>query len=124
MAEAPSNLVCPRCKFVGKSVQSLKVHIGRVHGAASTAKTAKRGPGRRRRGRRCKICGKIIKTAAALKAHMTRKHAGAPVGSAAGGTRALTALDKDLMTLSLPALADLYEAARRELHRRLPPMAE
>jgi uncharacterized C2H2 Zn-finger protein len=118
MAESPTNLNCPKCKFVGKSPQSLKVHIGRAHGAAKKTGT-NRAARRRRRGRACELCGQILKTGPALKAHMTRMHAGQSFGEAKSASQRITPLDRDLMGLSLPALAQLFEAGKRELHRRL-----
>ncbi len=125
MADSPFN--CPKCKFVGKSAQSLKVHASRMHKAGKKGpakkKTAvkKAGEGPKPRGRRCPKCGKIIKTAAALKAHMTRMHKrGRPKGDkkAVGASQ----LERDLMGVSLAGLVDLYEACQRELQRRLAEM--
>lgn len=118
MADGSSNLSCPKCKFVGKSPQSLKVHIGRAHGAAKKgrARGVRRG---KKRGKSCEVCGKVLKTGPALKTHMTRMHAGRPVDQAQAPVRRATPLDRDLMSLSLSALAELFEAGKRELHRRL-----
>lgn len=118
MTDASSNLNCPSCEFVGKSPQSLKVHVGRAHGSPKKAGT--RGPGRGgRRGKTCNLCGKVLKTSPALKTHMTRMHAGETVGQATAHVGKATPLDRDLMGLSLAALAELFEAGKRELQRRL-----
>ncbi len=142
MAKTANSLNCPKCSFVGKSEQSLKVHIGLAHKhgkgkknakakarlkAAATSKTT-----RRRRGVRCQRCGKILKTPAALKTHTTRMHKtskkrgpgrpkkqGRAVSAKAG--RAST-LDRTLMSLSLAEVADLHSACRKELARRLSEM--
>ncbi len=117
MANGKSSLACPKCDFVGKSVQSLKVHIGRAHGVGrrsrrrrgSVAKGRAAGAGR---GTGCVTCGRSFKTNAAMKAHVTRFHG----GTAAQG---LPPLQQQLLGLSLADLADLYEACRAELRRRL-----
>ncbi len=125
---ADSAFKCPKCAFVGKSVQSLRVHTARAHGKGIKAKAKKKKAAAGRsgrvvatRGRRCPKCGKMIKTAAALKAHITRMHKrGRPAaGKKAGGA---SQLDRDLMELSLAGLVDLYDACRRELQRRLAEM--
>ena len=65
------------------------------------------------------MCGKIIKTPAALKAHKTRMHKGRRGRPAAKRTGKATALDRKLMGLSLAEVADLHSACRKELGRRL-----
>jgi uncharacterized C2H2 Zn-finger protein len=115
MPEIASSLKCPKCSFVGKSAQSLKVHIGRAHGAKKRAK---------RRGRKanaCPTCGQGFKTPAALKAHITRFHSGRPGKAAAKRTGRMSSFDRDMQQLPLSAIADLYEACQRELQRRLGP---
>jgi hypothetical protein len=119
MPATASSLKCPRCKFVGKSVQSLKVHIGRVHGAK------KKAAGRRgRKANACSTCGQGFKTPAALKAHNTRFHSGRAVkaGGMKGGR--VSAIDRDMRQLPLSAVADLFEACQKELQRRLMPSME
>jgi uncharacterized C2H2 Zn-finger protein len=111
MAEGKSSLACPRCSFVGKSVQSLKVHIGRAHGSKRRSRRT-RGPAAGRRGTRCSACGQSFKTIAARKAHVTRFH-----GGAAG--EGLSPLQQQLVGLAVGELADLYDACRAELRRRL-----
>ena len=124
MAETASSLKCPRCSFVGKSVQSLKVHMAIVH-KRGRRKKAKAGLKRvRARGVRCSTCGKILKTPAALKAHVTRMHKGRAWSKKKGRrvaakTGAASALDRRLMNLSLAEVADLHDACRKELGRRL-----
>jgi hypothetical protein len=77
---------------------------------------AKRG---RPRGVRCATCGKILKTAAARKTHITRMHKGRRGRPAAKKTGRASSLDHRLMKLSLAEVADLHSACRRELGRRL-----
>ena len=117
MPDTASSLKCPRCTFVGKSVQSLKVHIGRVHGAKKAGKTG----ARQKRGKRCATCGKRFKTLPALKAHNTRFHSGRPAKMGARKPGRVAAIDRDMRQLPLSAVADLYEACQKELQRRLIP---
>jgi uncharacterized C2H2 Zn-finger protein len=77
---------------------------------------AKRG---RPRGRRCPTCGKILKTAAALKTHITRMHKGRRGRPAGKKTGRASPLDQRLMKLSLAEVADLHNACLKELGRRL-----
>ncbi len=138
MAKTANSLNCPKCSFVGKSEQSLKVHTGLAHKhgkgkkkakAKAQRKAAATGKStRRRRGVRCPRCGKILKTAAALKTHTTRMHKGAkkrgpgrPKKHATKTGRGST-LDRKLMSLSLAEVADLHGACRKELARRLSEM--
>ena len=115
MNEKKSNLACPQCNFVGKSEQSLKVHIGLAHKRQRRHTNA--GMAGRRRGTACSLCGKVIKTAAALKAHMTRMHPG--MSSRSMSAEALSPLQQQLVGLSLGDLANLHDACRAELKRRL-----
>jgi uncharacterized C2H2 Zn-finger protein len=110
-----SSLECPRCSFVGKSEQSLKVHMGRAHKRQKRHSDAGMKPGRR--GSACTLCGKVIKTAPALKAHMTRMHAG--MSARSSSVEELPALQQQLVGLALAELADLHDACRAELKRRL-----
>ncbi len=128
MARTASNLNCPKCKFEGKSDQSLKVHMAIAHKRGRPKKTkvgktsAKRKVGAKRgrpRGSRCPTCGKMLKTAAALKTHITRMHKGRRGRPAAKKTGRASPLDQRLMNLSLAEVADLHSACRRELGRRL-----
>jgi uncharacterized C2H2 Zn-finger protein len=124
------SLNCPKCQFVGKSAQSLKVHTALVHKrgrkakAKAKAKTAARGPRRRvfRRRSACPKCGKILKTPAAMKTHVTRMHKRGKRRSAAMKKGRGSALERDLMNLSLAGLADLHQACRNELQNRLASM--
>jgi uncharacterized C2H2 Zn-finger protein len=135
MAKTANSLNCPKCSFVGKSEQSLKVHTALAHKRGAGKKKAQRKtaaaskPVRRRRGVRCPRCGKILKTPAALKTHTTRMHKGLKKSGpgrpkkrgrpAAAKTGRGSTLDRKLMSLSLAEVADLHAACRKELARRL-----
>jgi len=110
-----ARLACPRCSFIGKSEQSLKVHIGRAHKRQKRRANAKMKVGRRRSG--CSVCGKGLKTPAALKAHMTRMHPGMSGRSLREAE--VSPLQRHLVGWSLANLADLHDACRAELRRRL-----